>query len=76
MTDLLEELSKIEHQQWMHWTKWLVKESSHEIPEGLENKWRENWKPYEELSEEEKEKDRKWGRKVMEKIEQIPEVDN
>jgi len=61
---LLEELADLEHRQWMHWSQYVAKE--HDIPEELEEKWDENWKPYSELSEEMKEKDRKWARKALE----------
>lgn len=59
---LLERLSDLEHQQWAHWTKYM-----------LDNMTDENiarWKKqidteYENLSDKEKESDREWARKVM-----------
>ena len=33
-------------------------------------KWQKNWKPYSELSEEEKDKDRIWADKVLGKLKQ------
>jgi hypothetical protein len=59
----LEELADLEHRQWMHWSKYVAE--NYDIPEKLEQKWIENWKPYDELSEEMKEKDRNWARKAM-----------
>lgn len=59
----IEELADLEHRQWMHWSKYVSK--NHDISEDLREKWEENWKPYSELSEEMKEKDRKWARKVL-----------
>jgi len=67
MTDgQLEELAALEHRQWMSWVSWLIE--NEDIPEDLESKWEENLIPYSELPEEEKEKDRKWVRKVLEVI--------
>jgi len=34
----------------------------------LERKWTKNWKPYSELPEEEKDKDRIWADKVLGKL--------
>lgn len=59
----VEELADLEHRQWMHWSKYVAK--NHDIPEDLREKWKENWKPYSELSDEMKEKDRKWARKAL-----------
>jgi len=61
---IIEELADLEHRQWMHWSQYVARE--HDIPEKLEEKWNENWKPYSELSEEMKDKDRKWARKALE----------
>lgn len=63
---LKEDLAALEHRQWMSWTKYLV--DNYDLPRELVEKWKENWKPYEELSEVEKEKDRKWMRKVLEQL--------
>jgi len=58
-----EKLADLEHRQWMSWTKYLVE--NHDIPEELEEKWKKNWEDYENLSEEEKDKDRKWADKAV-----------
>lgn len=63
MDDLLEELSELEHEQWMWWTKELCKKES--IPQYIQNRWRKSWIPYSELTEEMKEHDRVWARKVL-----------
>lgn len=59
---LLEELAALEHEQWCHWQKYLA------LNDTKENK--EKWlfqahTPYLSLSEEEKESDRVWARKVL-----------
>lgn len=59
---LLEMLADLEHQQWAHWTEYM-----------LDNLTEENikhWKfqinnPYRHLTEKEKESDREWARKVL-----------
>lgn len=60
--DLLEELSDLEHEQWAHWTKYMLK--------NLNDKDIEQWKrqiktKYEDLSEKEKDGDREWANKVL-----------
>ena len=60
--NLLEILAKLEHEQWAHWTKYM-----------LDNLTEENikrWKtqidtPYIELSEKEKDFDKEWAQKVI-----------
>jgi len=61
---IVEQLADLEHRQWIHWSKYVAE--NHDIPDKLEEKWEKSWKPYSELSEEMKEKDRKWARKVLE----------
>ena len=63
---LLEKLAELEHEQWMSWSKYLAE--NEDIQPILLEKWRKNWKPYSTLSEEIKEKDRKWARKIMRMI--------
>ncbi|MCL5730094.1 MAG: hypothetical protein M1165_00825 [Candidatus Pacearchaeota archaeon] len=64
---LLEELAKLEHQQWAHWTTYLLNNLTKENIK----KWTKQIKtPYPKLSEKEKESDREWGKKVLEIIKQ------
>jgi len=58
---LIEELARLEHEQWIHWTKYFL--------ENLTDKNIRRWKrqikmPYEKLSETEKQSDREWARKA------------
>jgi len=62
----LEKLSDLEHQQWQSWINYCI--SNYNLPDKLVQKWKSNDRPYEELSEEEKEKDRKWARKSLEAL--------
>lgn len=60
----LERLSALEHQQWVKLTKYYAEDDEIEVSDEKLEHWESLWKPYEELSEEQKEKDRKWARKV------------
>lgn len=66
--ELIEKLAALEHEQWHQWTKSLYTHHRKEISYELMNKWVQNWAPYHMLSEDEKEKDRKWARKALEII--------
>lgn len=77
LEDKLEQLSELEHEQWMQWAMTLLDRM---IQYELEDKtlkdlifdtnkrWSPNIKPYSELTEEVKEYDRVWARKVLEVI--------
>jgi len=52
---LIEKLAELEHEQWVHWNK--------SLPKDLQKP--ELWIPYEELTEEQKDKDRYFARKVI-----------
>jgi hypothetical protein len=80
---LLEKLAELEHKQWEHWSKATIDYIAGE-PDGWETRkrvltkhheWLEQWKPYEDLTEEQKEKDREWARKVLKIIFSIPSKD-
>ncbi len=62
LKDKIEELAKLEHDQWIEWSKAVAPEVSEE----RRARWEKLWIPYEELSEEAKEQDRIWARKVIE----------
>jgi len=59
--DLLEALADLEHQQWMQWSQTVAPEVTQE----RQQRWRNAWIPYGELSEEVKEQDRVWARKIL-----------
>lgn len=61
---MIEKLAALEHEQWMKWSMAVADEVSPE----RRKRWETLWVPYEELSEEEKEKDREWARKVLEAV--------
>ena len=65
MINFKEDLADLEHQQWIHWTKYLIENYN------LENK--ERWRvqtqtKYKDLSEKEKDSDRTWADKVIKLI--------
>jgi len=64
--ELLEELAKIEHDQWIEWSKSV----SSEVSDERRNRWKKYWVDYDELSEEVKEQDRVYARKIIKVIDQ------
>ena len=74
INELIEKLAALEHEQWMYWSKAIAKRVTDGNPVPAEvtvrmnekvNSWEKLWIPYNQLSEEEKEHDRKWARKVL-----------
>jgi len=73
--EVLEELAELEHRQWMLWSNEVVDhfmgsplDDATEVCNRVFSKqrqWIEHWKPYKELSESAKEKDREWAQKVL-----------
>ncbi len=61
-SELLEVLAALEHEQWAHWTRYMM---AHDTPENRVRWERQCDTPYAELTEKEKESDREWARKVM-----------
>lgn len=76
---LREELSELEHEQWVHWSKYLALELSN-IRESMRNgktikaklligskikRWKPNWKAYSKLDEPTKDYDREWADKAL-----------
>ena len=65
--ELIEKLAELEHEQWQKWSKDIAKNEN--ISDDRFNRWANDcWKPYNELTEEMKEHDRVWARKVLELI--------
>ncbi len=59
----IEELAELEHKQWYDWSMSLAQDEP--LSEVRLKRWEKLWKPYAELTEEEKEQDRIWARKVL-----------
>jgi len=59
----IEELSNLEHEQWVAWSKALYLKETLSV--GRIFHWQECWKPYLALTEEQKEQDRVWARKLL-----------
>lgn len=62
MSALLESLAELEHLQWAFWTNYLL---DHQSPGNIERWRRQIRTPYAELTEIEKDSDRKWAREVL-----------
>lgn len=62
--ELIEELAELEHDQWWEWAKNILE--TEDISKEREERWKEkSFKPYEELTEEQKDMDREWAGKVL-----------
>ena len=69
--ELIERLSALEHDQWVQYSKSVYKQirqsaSREDLIKKATDKWSSKWKPYDLLSESEKDKDRIWTNKVLE----------
>ena len=61
--ELLEDLAELEHEQWVQWSKSIA--ASVNLSDERQGRWETFWCPYNELSEEMKDEDRKWARKAL-----------
>lgn len=61
-TNVRERLAALEHEQWAHWTRFLL---DHLTPETIERWRRQCDTPYAALTEAEKDQDREWADKVL-----------
>ena len=68
-TELIEKLADLEHKQWIKWSKALVQIK--QVPIERELRWKKLWIPYSALSEELKEEDRVWARKVLKILKEL-----
>ena len=60
--DIIEELAELEHDQWAHWTKYMLDN----LTEDDKKRWKKQIDtPYPKLSEKEKDSDREWANKVL-----------
>lgn len=62
--ELIETLAVYEHSQWVEWSKALARSEPLLSPERIE-RWKKLWVPYHRLSEDQKESDRHYARKVL-----------
>jgi predicted ABC-type ATPase/SAM-dependent methyltransferase len=60
---VLEQLADLEHEQWRQWAKNIM--DTEKITPARIDRWKTLFVPYSELSEESKEQDREWARKVL-----------
>jgi hypothetical protein len=66
MKNIREKLAELEHIQWAHWTKYMLDNLTTENIK----RWKQQVKiAYQDLSEKEKDADRKWADKVIAVIE-------
>jgi len=63
ISEIRELLSELEHEQWITWSQSIAK-TENLSPERVE-RWQRLWIPYDQLSESDKDHDRKWADRVM-----------
>jgi len=61
--ETLEKLAALEHEQWVEWAKNILE--TEDISAERSERWKDLFIPYDELSEEMKEADREYARKVL-----------
>jgi hypothetical protein len=59
--ELIEALAELEHAQWLHWSRAVAAD----VGAATRDKWQRSWVDYAELTEDLKEADRVWARKVV-----------
>jgi len=66
--NLREKMAKLEHEQWAHWTKYMLDALKLDaLNDPLIARWRKLIDtPYDKLTEEQKESDREWADKAIE----------
>lgn len=69
--DLREQLAELEHAQWTDWSKELA--ATEEIDPVRRARWKKLWRPYAELTEEEKDHDRKYADYVIALVRKLPQ---
>lgn len=69
---LLDRLAALEHEQWAHWTRYML---AHLTPENIERWKRQAETSYEDLSGGERESDRVWARKMLEEMKKAEDLD-
>ena len=69
--ELLEKLSALEHEQWMSWAKHILE--NEKISEETKKRWKADFLPYQNLSEEVKQQDRPFAQKSLELFEKFLE---
>jgi len=77
--ELLEQLAKLEHDQWIYYSKDVANRISNAsslelLQNETVNKWRTKWVDYILLSEQDKDKDRIWAKKVLEVLKMNREI--
>lgn len=57
----IERLAHLEHEQWMAWSKTVA----HEVSPERQKRWEALWISYDYLTQQEREQDRIWARKIL-----------
>lgn len=72
LNEIRERLADLEHQQWAHWTKYML----NNLTEENIQRWRKQIETeYKDLTEKEKDSDREWAQKVIDTLHITPIMD-
>lgn len=66
---LLEHLASLEHEQWVEWANYCIQRKL--VDQETVDKWEPLMVSYEALSEADKEKDRLYARKIIDKLKEF-----
>ncbi len=72
MSEKLEKISKLEHDQWIKWAKDIMK--TEKLSPGRIKRWKKLFVAYDKLNEKDKEDDRIWARKVIKVSDELDEL--
>jgi len=67
MDKKLEKLAELEHEQWVFWTRNLVKslDKKEILSKKRLERWKKEWIPYKNLRDSTKDFDRRWAKRVI-----------
>ena len=72
MSEELEKISKLEHDQWIKWAKDIM--SKEKLSPTRIKRWKKLFIAYDKLKEKDKEDDRIWARKVIKVSDELDEL--
>jgi len=70
-SDLIEVLADMMHIQWAHWAKYQIENSTEE---NLKRWKRQIQTDYKDLTEKEKDSDRHWAKKIIDKLKKLKAI--
>lgn len=72
MSEELEKIAKLEHDQWIKWAKSIMKDE--DLSPARVKRWKKLFIAYDKLKEKDKKDDRIWARKVIKVTDELDEL--